>query len=635
MPEKLDHYQTIAEQLIRRDRELRRWQFQYERASRMEQDLPAPLGELEWIVPFKSSSVFTALRGGQRALEGLEIRPKLHPLTVHKEAGTDQGSNAERIANRWETILKWNYERAARRRGDIGSSMIWNALVYDEIIAQLIHLPTQIAALSALKVNTNRHEAAMRNGDFAIKLHDAKQAHVTYSDYMTEEVLSVSIMTAQQLVNSYGTAAAQIEREIRGNPEKRDEPYAVADYLNYQDHVIWTAPGDGEEAILDGGIELMKDPNPWPFLNYVAVAGGTVTEDLPEFQRKPMVFPVVKAQMWLVVNIIGTLMTSQAIAEGNEPAHLFQGVGADRIFLDLSEPGGRIDIPTNLIQYKQLERQGVDVGLREMLDRYVAEINSATLPRVLVTAESLPGETFSGYNLRVQTAIGSLLPYKRLAERADWGLFELMMLFSHYTKHDLVGYGDGMERWKIKSENIDPDAIIGSVELAPDVPIDRLQKITAAVTLATQLNYSPKRVMEFLGETDPQGALEDYVQWQFALARMQGKMQRITAEESGDIQRLAAEMAQQMIAEAQAEAGAGGSANGRGPLPAVPSPTEEGGILEGLFPGPDDLLRQQLNPEGGGNPAIEALGSLATFEGATGRTRSDTRAGDFETLGGA
>lgn len=623
MPEQLDHYQQIADQLYRRDRELRRWQLQYQRVSRIEQSLPQPLEDIEWVVPFKSAAVYNALRGGERALSNLDIRPKIHPLTTYGAVGDTEGAEAEKIVHNWETVLKWNYEQAAARRGNLGPSMIWSALVYDEIVLQLIHLPTQIELLGNLEVNTNRHVAALRYGDFAIKLHDAKGVHVTYSDYMPEQVLATTVTTAKQLVANYGSGAKDVSAMIDADPEHADTAYVVGDFTDYQEHVIWAAEGEDESALLDGGFEIMSEENEWPFLNYVAVSGGTITEDKPEHQRKPLVFPVVKAQMWLITNIIGTLMTSQAVAEGNTPSHLFQGVGADNILLDLTEPGGRIDIPNNLINYEQLQRLTVDPGLREMLDRYEGDINRATLPSVLVTAESLPGETFSGYNLRVQTAIGSLLPYKRLAERADWGIFELMLLYSHYSKKDLSGYGSGAKEYTIKASDIDPDAIVGSVELAPDVPIDRLQKITAAVTLATQLNYSPKRVMEFLGETDPQGALEEYILWQFYLAKMQGKIERIRVEESGELEAMAAEMAQQMLEDQQA---------GQGRLPAPnTNGTGAGGILEGVVPQGDDVLRQMaFDTTTGGNPAIEQEGELATLEGATGASRE----GDILQTGG-
>jgi hypothetical protein len=606
--------------MIRRDMQLRKLQREYERVSRLDYELPLPLRELEWVLPFKSAAVYNALRGGERALSGLDIRPKLHPTAVYRAAGSDRGAKAEEMTNVWETVLRWNFERAAARRGNTVASMIWNALVYDEVVSNLIHLPTQINVLRNIGVDTHRHEAAMRYGPFALRLLDPKSVHVRYSDYMAEEALETSVMTAQDVVQSYGTQARALQEIIAADPEHAWEKYVVARYLNYEDSVSWYAPGDNEQAVLDGGSELMVARNEWPFLSYMCTAGGTITESAPEYQRKPLLFPVVKAQMWLVANVIGTLLSSQAVAEGNEPVHLFQGVGAENILLDLSEPGGRIDIPSGLVSYQRLQRSDVDPGLRELLNRHEADISRATLPSVLVTAEALPGETFSGYNLRVQTAVGSLLPFKRLVERQIEGIFDHMLLYSYYSGHDLTGYGDGPERWTIPSEMIDPDAIVLHVELAPDVPIDRLQKITAAVALATQLNYSPKRVMEFLGESDPHGALREYIQWQFYLAKMKGRIARIEAEESGKIQQLAAQMAQELLAQQST------------PEPGSQEPPLPTDQLRAFAEGADmsGVLR---NPEAGGAPPIEAMMELATMEGATGQTRAETRQGAFEALG--
>ncbi|MGH2619448.1 MAG: hypothetical protein ACRDHG_02600, partial [Anaerolineales bacterium] len=132
-------------------------------------------------------------------------------------------------------------------------------------------------------------------------------------------------------------------------------------------------------------------------------------------------------------------------------------------------------------------------------------------------------------------------------------------------------------------------------------------------------NYSPRRVMEFLGETDPQGALREYIQWQFYLAKMRGKVQRIEAEESGKLEQMAAQMAQEMMAQ-------------MGPPPApTGEPVAAGGAGNGVLP--PELLAL-LNPNAGGPTPIEGMGDLATFEGGTGETRGgETTAGAFPTLG--
>jgi hypothetical protein len=342
--------------------------------------------------------------------------------------------------------------------------------------------------------------------------------------------------------------------------------------------------------------------------------GGTLTESKPEFQRKPLTFPVVKARSWLIANILGTLAVSQAVAEGNEPTHLFQGPGADKILLDLSEPGGRIDIPTNLIQYVKQRRDGVDPGLQGLLDRYEGEIKAATLPSVLVTAEALPGESFSGYNLRVQTAIGALMPYKRLDERWHENLFEKMLLYGHYTGKGLTGWGKELKELHIKASDIDPMALMIDVELTPDVPIDRLQKIAAAERLVTTLNYSPKRAMQFLGENDPQGAMDDFIQWKFIEAKLLGKLERIKITESGQLNAMAAEMAQEMLENMAAQEGE------QNRLPAPP-PADQAIPEEPLIRGSENGSGLEATIDG--IAPIEELGEGATFEGVRGGDRGN------------
>jgi hypothetical protein len=160
------------------------------------------LDELEWVIPYKSTVVYNALRGGERALTQLDVRPNVHPNAVHKVTkGIIKGPQAEAETTRWEENLKYNFRQASRRRSNLSGSLVWNALVYDEIVGQLIHLPTQIESLGALEANTMRQQAALRNGDFAIKLVDPKTVHGRFSQYQLEEVVEITIQTARQVVD--------------------------------------------------------------------------------------------------------------------------------------------------------------------------------------------------------------------------------------------------------------------------------------------------------------------------------------------------------------------------------------------------------------------------------------------------
>ena len=155
MAQKLEYYQDLVRDLVTRDKDLRALQYKYEAISQLNYTLPEPLDSLEYVIPFRSAVPFSALKGGTRALSGLEIRPNIHPITVYK---VDSDQTAEQVASNCETVLKWELGRAMRRQPNFQRTVIWNALVYDEIHGQVIHIPTQIKSLEAIGAPPRRSE---------------------------------------------------------------------------------------------------------------------------------------------------------------------------------------------------------------------------------------------------------------------------------------------------------------------------------------------------------------------------------------------------------------------------------------------------------------------------------------------
>jgi hypothetical protein len=620
MAKDLAYFQSFTRELIERDAELRKLQFKYEAISQLNYTLPEPLDILPWVVPYKSSVPYVALKGGTRALSSLDERVNIHPITVQNVASDDTSINAEQIANNWETTLKWEMKRATARQPNYRQSVIWNALVYDELVGTCIHLPTQIKSLKALDRDTRRHEAALRHGFFALKLYDPKQVHHYFSDYMLECVALVTVMKAQQIVDFWGKQAEEIGEKIKDDPVHAMQDYTLADVHTLDHRVVWAQEGGDETYIghgvegVAGGIEILPVmENKDPFIPWAIKVGGTNTESKVEHRRKPLLYPVVMAEQWFIANVVGTLGLSQAISESNAPLHEIHGAGGRNVRIDHTEPGGIIYTQQHQI-YTKLQRGDIDPAIQGFLEKFEADMNRSTLPAVLVTSEAMPGESYSGYNLRVQTAIGALIPYKTLGEQFYDEQFRLMLLHTHYSGEDMVGYGksddDVLQKYIIRSEDIDPNVIVLATELSPDVPVDRVQKINSAIQMAERLNYSPIKILEYLGEPDPYGALQEWISWQFVNAKVAGRVQKIAAIESGQLQQMAMEMAQEMImqqqAAAEAQQGANGGGGGQRALPGF------GGERSGMEPN---------NPALGGGAPIQTMGDEATFEGATGESR--------------
>jgi hypothetical protein len=253
-------------------------------------------------------------------------------------------------------------------------------------------------------------------------------------------------------------------------------------------------------------------------------------------------------------------------------------------------------------------------------------MDESTLSRLLVTSEAQPGETFAGFNLRITTALGQLIPFKKLIERSYAMDYRTMLLQSHYSGEDIMAYGKGKEdkgtTYVIKAEWIDPEKIYLDVQQEADVPIDKQAKINGAVMMSRELPVSPETLLEELGVADPARELKRHRKWQFQQAYLQGKLQKIGMDASGEIQRIVQE---QVAAALQQPQGAAVPPQTAGP----PSSAEMVGRGGAGVPGQEALAGIGNNPPQGGLPAAIGNPAGATFEGATGKTR-----GGQEIVGG-
>lgn len=347
--------------------------------------------------------------------------------------------------------------------------------------------------------------------------------------------------------------------------------------MDYDSRCVWCVAGDDEKIAGDDQRRAIKilapEPNPYPFLNWVCVVGGTALDDAPEHRRLPLLYPVYRAEQWITSNIVHTLVTSEAIAEMGQAKVKKVGPNPESIQSNFGEPGGAWEVKTGS-DVVDMQDRTLDPALKELADRLDNAMERATISRVLLTAESSPGESFSGFNLRVQTALGSLMPYKELSERWYAEVYKQMLLWTAESGEDLEGYGGGRgdygKAYKIDAGDIDPDRLYLKVELTPDVPVDRQQKVNTAIMMAQHLKFPAERILEELGETDPEGAMRQWRKEQYMLAAHQGKMQLVAAQTSGMIDQMAAAKAAQMHTQMMQAGGLGTGEQANPPIPGAP-----------------------------------------------------------------
>jgi len=577
---KIEDIRKIAEYMVDKDKKLREAQLDYQRMSRLDYQLPPVMRNLEWARPIISTRPYDAIRGAVRAFANLRERLYVHPMTCIAAAGVENDESAAAIllANQWERALQWAQGTAARRKTAFRASVMWSSVNYHEVVGRLIHIPTEFKLLG---VGAARERAALRYGDWAIRVEHPMSAHTEYSDYMLERALNATVKTAIQLVDRWGDRAKEIKDKIVDDPAYASQPYVEFDYVDYDARAVWAVEGEMETSVTEAGIALLE-PQPWleiegesaPFLPILAAAGGIDFEDRPEHQRKPLLYAVRQAELWAISNIMGTINYSKALAEANAPIHIFKG--AERVRVDHTRPGGRIDLPPGpYSEYKRIQNYGLEPSMQQSFDRVEDAISRATVAEILVTGLPMGGvEAYAAYNLQVQTALASLGDYKEVGEGFYDQVYEKMLLISHYTGQDIVGYNVDREKkkidkYRIDSAKINPNSIYLETEMNPDVPVDRVQRLTAARIMSETLNYSPQRIYKFLGESDPEGAFREWKRWQMDLADYMGKLDRMKSEASGQYERDVIAMAQKMIQQNMSQGGINAGGNGKTPTEAM------------------------------------------------------------------
>jgi len=615
-----EKYRDIANRMMAHEKLLKIAQTEYERMSRLHYELPEGLKEWEWIRPVITTAPYDALRGAVRALANLEEAINVHPITVYGAVGSDDTEEARKMAGEWETTLRWELGKSFDRRKDLREDVVWSTAVYDICIGQIIHVPTHMKLTGA---KANRLDAARMFGDWAVNLVDPKTVYIEWSKFMPERVLQVNVKTAREILEFWGDKAGEVLKEVESKGTKHveqrmSEPWVEYDLVSHDEgRVVWAAQGPTPD--FDRGGVLLLGPEPWlkdvktgeqvPFLPWVISAGGTAVDYAPEHQLKPLLYPIYQAEQWATANIAGTIMMSQQIAAASSATDVVKGIGAEDVEEDWQGPRRRLNL-TPFQEYQQLQDSGMDTGLREVFDRLEGAIQRATVAEVLVTAQPVSGEqAFASYNLQVQQALASLGGIRAVGQKFIKKIYTSMLLIAYYTGQDIEGYGEGLDKYIIKSEDIDPEKIQIVVELKADVPADRVQRVTSAQQLSS-MQYPMRRILPMLGETDPEEALAEWQLEQMEMAYFQAKLELMQREFSGQINEEVMAAAQAMVEQMMSQQQQAGPQ--QGPPPQGPQAPME----EGVGPG-----GQPFNPAQGGIPTAMASPFGTAFEPRRGRPR--------------
>jgi len=508
---------------------------------RSEWSLPEALKAQDWIRRIVSTDPHDAIRAGTRVLSRLDERIEYQPLSETVEAKKD--------AARIEKALKWFLANASRRRrAAIRRDVVMSALRYDEICAQIIYLPHHIKQIKELSGASVRYDAAKRYGPFAIVMRPPRNVHTRYSDFMPESVVYASILPAEEVVDLWGKAAGAIEKKIKDSDEQLY--VSLFDYTDLETRMVWGAVGNRpvlEDPEDKNAITIIDEADHGlPFLPWVCRVGGTTLETSAQHQRIPLLYSIYQAEQWLTQNVMETVVFSEAIARSAAPRIAISGPSPEQVEVDYGDPAKILEVPPGH-EVAQLRPPDIDRALLELEGFMRGAIQKSTVASILQGGDIPSGTAYATLNLATLTALGTLKPYQEIAELALADICTQMLQWIHFSGEEATAYGrdrDGSYVYKISPDEIDPDNVYLSVQLEPDVPSDRMQRINAASIAVQNLDMSKESAMKDIGITDPQGEMKRRRLEILLEARFQQRLAEEAAEAQLRLQAKAAQMAQ-------------------------------------------------------------------------------------------
>jgi hypothetical protein len=523
----LYYFQNAAQEMIAADRERDRMLRAMDDMWQARWSLPPAVSGLRWVHKVVSSDPHDAIRAGTRVLSSVAPRLTVHPLS----AGEDWRANAEQI----ERALAWNFRNASRRRqASVLRDVVFSALLYDEVVAQVVYLPAQSTEQTA------RSAAMARFGPFAIIVRNPQQVHVRYSDWMPEAVLLKKVMTVEAAVEFWGEQVAGLlakKSKGTGTRKKKSESFThctVYDYVDLEQRAVWAMPQVDGAALAEplggdegGAVEILREEHGLGFLPWAAKVGGTTLADGSN-QRIPLLYSIWAANQWETQNIVETLMTSEVIAYAAAPRMKVEGP-SDAVEVDYGEPGRVVHVPPGHT-LDALTPPGLDQSLAHIAQRVGDRIGKSTVPRVLQTGDFPASTAFATLNLATQSGIKALAPYKELAEDSLSEVFTLMLNWLQHSEQPL----QAVDNRRGRGESIRVDAkdlrdLVVDVELTADVPTDRMARINAASMAVRDLGYSRERALEQIGETDAREVMRQAAAEELERVELEIEKQRMMA----------------------------------------------------------------------------------------------------------
>lgn len=503
---KLEDYKVIADEMIQNDRERDDKFLRIDAMHNVEWSLPGQWQNTDWIRQYPSTKPADALDTAIRALSTKEPQLAVMPILPNQET-KDQFDVIERG-------LMWAWRQMGRRaQFNPTRAIVTSAIKYDEITAQLVHIPTHNESLTS--INSKNARQKRQFGDFALIVHNPRNVHVQYSDDGFERVVLCKRQAVHKIVDFWGENANDLLKSLGcEGGYKLTDVVDVYDYWDGEVRCVW----------LERGANIVLMPpmeHKLGFIPWTCRVGGTNLEDLTVNQRRPMLNSIISGDLWQTSNLFRSLMLSLTMARAAEPTIKSTTPTGEGVEIDATEPMGQIKVRAGEDATK-LPPSEIGQSIQGMYQMLGGEMEQAAGINLLQMNSAPSGMAFATYNAMIQSAMGSINPHKQTAEQSIADVFGLMVAWLKHSNQPLISYddrksnmNDGVPSYgtqEIITADMLPDLedFCATVKLTEYVPTDELGRINGMTMLVQNLTYPTARALESLDVSDPKTAMEEW-----------------------------------------------------------------------------------------------------------------------------
>lgn len=560
---------------------------------------PAPRNDVFWR-DIVSATPHNIVKAVTQMYASSDPKVKLMPTAPNPETKAQ--------SNKVEAALMWQYKLASKRSGNVTKDVMFNAVLYDRVCAQVIYLPWQ----NKIAKDLNARKWDMP-GDFALPIYNPIDVHTLTSSLGLEAVLLVKDITVDELIALWGDA---VTKDIRDQYNSAGiKTIRIFDWTDHEDRVVRvSSTGDSslprtdnsEIALSPDGITIFKEPHELPFLNWTVRSSASKSFAEPEHQIEPLLDSLFIAKQWDNLNIMESGMYSHLLKTFFAPGGVSKTADGEAPRIDYKNPEGIIALELEE-QYTPIPKPQFDDRMATISQKLKNEIGEGTIPPILQNADTPSGAAYATINQLYKASESKTEDFKQNGQDVFTDIFRLMIQWYIHVHKPLTGYDVDQRKNQPKDEMItidyrtlDPEELYLSTTLEAAKPIDKLQELNGAM-LMKQLGIPMEKVFEDLGYEDPESLIKQALYDQYVQAAASIPLKKMQAR--GDAE------AQKILMKAQQEA-----------MPQQPQPGQEQAPPDQQQPqgqlDPAALEQQALARGAAGIPPEQQTGALAQLMAA-------------------